>query len=77
VEAQATDRAHRIGQERRVTVYRLITKHTIEEKIVELHSKKRTLARSLLEGSGSSAKLSAAELVQLIEASGEPVEPPR
>jgi superfamily II DNA or RNA helicase len=72
VEAQATDRAHRIGQERRVTVYRLITKQTIEEKIVELHAKKRTLARSLLEGSGAAAKLSAAELVQLIETSASP-----
>jgi superfamily II DNA or RNA helicase len=72
VEAQATDRAHRIGQERRVTVYRLITKQTIEEKIVELHAKKRTLARSLLDGSGAAAKLSAAELVQLIETSAAP-----
>jgi superfamily II DNA or RNA helicase len=69
VESQATDRAHRIGQQRRVTVYRLITKQTIEEKIVELHHKKRTLARSLLDGSGAAGKLSAAELVQLIEGS--------
>lgn len=69
VESQATDRAHRIGQERRVTVYRLITKQTIEEKIVELHAKKRNLARSLLDGGTSSAKLSMAELVQLIETS--------
>jgi SNF2 family DNA or RNA helicase len=69
VESQATDRAHRIGQQRRVTVYRLITKQTIEEKIVELHHKKRTLARSLLDGSGAAGKLSATELVQLIEGS--------
>jgi SNF2 family DNA or RNA helicase len=72
VESQATDRAHRIGQERRVTVYRLITKQTIEEKIVELHHKKRTLARSLLDGSGAAGKLSSAELVQLIEGSSAP-----
>lgn len=49
VEAQATDRAHRIGQERRVTVYRLVTKNTIEEQIVALHQKKQQLARTLLD----------------------------
>ncbi len=67
VESQATDRAHRIGQQRRVTVYRLVTKHTIEEKIVELHAKKRTLARTLLDGGAKAEKLSADELVRLIE----------
>ncbi len=67
VESQATDRAHRIGQERRVTVYRLVTKQTIEEKIVELHEKKRALARSLLDGGAKAATLSVAELVKLIE----------
>ncbi|HXK20522.1 MAG TPA: DEAD/DEAH box helicase, partial [Polyangiaceae bacterium] len=67
VESQATDRAHRIGQQRRVTVYRLITKNTIEEKIVELHAKKRGLARTLLDGGVKAEKLSAAELVRLIE----------
>ena len=49
VQAQATDRAHRIGQERPVTVYRLITRDTIEEKIVELHATKRDLADTLLD----------------------------
>jgi superfamily II DNA or RNA helicase len=67
VESQATDRAHRIGQERRVTVYRLVTRNTIEEKIVELHEKKRALARSLLDGGAKAATLSVAELVKLIE----------
>jgi SNF2 family DNA or RNA helicase len=66
VESQATDRAHRIGQRRRVTVYRLITKNTIEEKIVELHAKKRSLARTLLDGGAQAEKLSADELVRLI-----------
>jgi superfamily II DNA or RNA helicase len=66
VESQATDRAHRIGQRRRVTVYRLITKHTIEEKIVELHAKKRSLARSLLDGGAGAEKLSSDELVRLL-----------
>jgi len=48
-------------------VYRLITKHTIEEKIVELHAKKRGLARTLLDGGTQAEKLSAQELVRLIE----------
>ena len=67
VESQATDRAHRIGQRRRVTVYRLVTKNTIEEKIVELHAKKRNLARTLLDGGAQAEKLGVDELVRLIE----------
>ncbi|HEY4103765.1 MAG TPA: DEAD/DEAH box helicase [Polyangiaceae bacterium] len=55
VEAQATDRAHRIGQERAVTVYRLITRDTIEASIVELHRKKRRIAESLLDGTDGTA----------------------
>jgi superfamily II DNA or RNA helicase len=67
VESQATDRAHRIGQQRRVTVYRLVTKHTIEEKIVELHEKKRNLARTLLDGGSKAEQLGNDELLKLIE----------
>ncbi|HEY8946906.1 MAG TPA: DEAD/DEAH box helicase, partial [Polyangiaceae bacterium] len=67
VEAQATDRAHRIGQERPVTVYRLITRETIEDGIVELHRKKRRIAESLLSGGDAAASLSAEELLGLIE----------
>ena len=70
VEAQATDRAHRIGQSRRVTVYRLITKDTIEEKIVALHSKKLALSRSLLEGTEAPAELDVDELRAMISDSG-------
>jgi len=66
VEDQASDRAHRIGQQRPVTIYRLIAKNTIEEKIVEMHNKKRDLADSLLEGSDVSAKLSSKDLLALI-----------
>jgi SNF2 family DNA or RNA helicase len=66
VEAQATDRAHRIGQQRPVTVYRLITKDTIEEQIVELHREKRALADALLEGSDVAASLNVDDLVQLL-----------
>lgn len=50
VEDQALDRAHRIGQLRPVTIYRLVAKDTIEEKIVKMHSQKRDLADSLLQG---------------------------
>jgi SNF2 family DNA or RNA helicase len=67
VEAQATDRAHRIGQERPVTVYRLITKDTIEESIVLLHQNKQALADALLEGGSQAAQLSVGELVGLID----------
>ena len=66
VEDQASDRAHRIGQERPVTVYRLVTRNTIEEKIVKLHQEKRNLASSLLEGSDMSGKISAEELLNMI-----------
>jgi superfamily II DNA or RNA helicase len=66
VEDQASDRAHRIGQQRPVTIYRLVTKDTIEEKIVDLHHRKRDLADSLLEGAEMSAKISTEELLQLI-----------
>jgi SNF2 family DNA or RNA helicase len=66
VEDQASDRAYRIGQKRPVTVYRLVAKHTIEEKIVELHHKKRELADRLLDGAEMSGKMSADELLRLI-----------
>jgi SNF2 family DNA or RNA helicase len=46
-EAQATDRAHRIGQTKPVTVFRLLTRNTVEEKVVALQSSKRALAESL------------------------------
>ncbi len=66
VEDQASDRAHRIGQTRPVTIYRLVTKNTIEEKIVALHNEKRELADSLLQGSDVSARISVEELLNLI-----------
>ncbi len=49
VEAQATDRAHRIGQTRVVTAYKLIARDTVEEKILHLQKRKRELASALLE----------------------------
>lgn len=48
-EAQAVDRAHRIGQERRVNVYRLVAKDTIEEKIVRLQERKGRLSTAVLD----------------------------
>jgi SNF2 family DNA or RNA helicase len=67
VEDQATDRAHRIGQTRPVTVYRLITLGTIEEKIVRLHHEKRDLADKFLEGTDQTNKLSAEDLIDLLK----------
>ncbi|WP_150526632.1 DEAD/DEAH box helicase [Roseibium sediminis] len=48
VERQAMDRAHRIGQEKPVFVYRLVAKGTVEEKILSLQARKQALADALL-----------------------------
>ncbi len=53
-ERQATDRAHRIGQEQPVFVYRLIAAGSIEERIAELQQRKAALAETILEGTGAS-----------------------
>lgn len=66
VEDQATDRAHRIGQLRPVTVYRLIARDTVESKILELHGEKRELVEALLSGSDTVAKLSLEALADLM-----------
>ncbi|MDB6023156.1 MAG: ywqA [Pedosphaera sp.] len=50
VEAQATDRAHRIGQKKVVTSYKLITRDTVEEKILNLQTRKRALIQGMLGG---------------------------
>ena len=70
VEDQASDRAHRIGQTRPVTIYRLIVRDTIEEKILELHRSKRDLASDLLEGAEMSARLTDEDLLNLIRVAG-------
>ena len=48
VEAQAVDRSHRIGQTRQVFAYRLITRDTVEEKVLELQKAKRDLADTII-----------------------------
>lgn len=58
VENQATDRAHRIGQKKKVTVIKLITKGTIEERIIELQNKKKILSDNLIEGHNNNEVLS-------------------
>ena len=70
VEDQASDRAHRIGQERPVTIYRLVTRGTIEEKILALHATKRDLADGLLEGTGDGGRLSYEDMLALIGDAG-------
>ncbi len=67
VENQAADRAHRYGQQRPVTVYRMITKGTIEEKIVDLHQRKEKLAQDILDGSDTPAKISLDELMDILK----------
>lgn len=57
VEAQATDRAHRIGQDKAVFVYRLICTGTVEEKIQALQARKADLAQAVLDGGGASQRL--------------------
>lgn len=66
VEDQATDRAHRIGQEKPVMVYRIIAKDTIEEEILKLHETKRDLVAGILDGTHSAAKLSTKDLIELL-----------
>ena len=65
---QATDRAHRIGQKNSVSVYKLIAKNTIEEKILKLQESKAELADMIINGSeGSITKMSRAEIMELFD----------
>lgn len=65
-EDQAADRAHRIGQTRPVTVYRLVAKDTIEEGILSLQQKKRGLSDVALSEGGAASGLSRQDLLQLL-----------
>lgn len=71
VERQATDRAHRIGQERPVFAYKLVSEGTVEERILALQQRKTALADAVLEGQGVTA-LSDIELEDLLEPLGPP-----
>jgi len=66
VEDQASDRAHRIGQTRPVTVYRFITKGTVEEQIAALHATKRDLSDLLLSGTDAAARLTPDQLMAVL-----------
>jgi SNF2 family DNA or RNA helicase len=66
VEDQASDRAHRIGQSKPVTVYRLVAHGTIEEQMLGLHEHKRALVAGVLEGKDQAGKLSTQELLGLL-----------
>jgi len=73
-EDQASGRAHRIGQQRPVTVYRLVNAGTLEERILTLHQTKRELADSVLENDGQAAAAVplAHELLQLMRGEAMP-----
>ncbi len=66
-EDQAADRAHRIGQSRPVMVYRLIARHTVEERILELQQRKRALAEAALDGSELAAGITKDDLLLLLQ----------
>ena len=66
VEDQATDRAHRIGQEKAVMVYRIIARSTIEEEILALHDSKRDLVAGVMQGTEAAGKLSNVDLIRML-----------
>ncbi len=67
VEDQAADRAHRIGQERPVMVYRLVTTGTVEERILALQERKRALADAALGSAAGAAELTRDDLLALLD----------
>ena len=69
VQNQATDRVHRLGQERNVSVYKLISKNTIEEKIVEMQNRKKGLVKKVVTCDEEAlAKLTWEDVLELLEA---------
>ena len=65
-ENQATDRAHRIGQKKKVSVFRLIARDTIEEGVLKLQNQKRELEKQVTEGASSVADMSREELLSIL-----------
>lgn len=66
VEDQASDRAHRLGQRKPVTIFRLVAMGTIEEQLLVMHRQKRSLVERVLEGKAGAAKVTTDELVELL-----------
>jgi SNF2 family DNA or RNA helicase len=66
VEDQAADRAHRIGQDKSVMVYRLVAKDTVEEGILALQDRKRRIAEAALGGAGQAAAITRDDLLALL-----------
>ena len=66
IERQATDRAHRLGQQRCVSVIRLVSQHTIEEKILRMHEKKQSLSDNLLDGTAESYNLDYDDILEMV-----------
>lgn len=66
IENQAMDRAHRIGQQRCVSVIRLISEHTIEEKVLRLHEQKKELYDDILDGTNQTYKLTYEDMLDMV-----------
>jgi len=66
VEDQAADRAHRIGQDKPVMVYRMVARDTVEERILELQARKRALADAALAEAGGAAQITRDDLLALL-----------
>jgi hypothetical protein len=66
VESQAIGRAHRMGQDQAVEVYRLVTRGTIEEKIQELQEQKKNLVSEVLDGTESRGSLTLTEIQEIL-----------
>jgi SNF2 family DNA or RNA helicase len=66
VEDQAADRAHRIGQERPVMIYRLVAQDTVEQRVLALQQHKRGLAAAALSGAAGAASITREDLLALL-----------